>query len=183
MVRLLFAVWIMSALGHNSQGQARYLTKNSEVSFYSYAPLEDITAINRDMVGVVDFDKKEFLMRIPIIKFDFPNDLMEEHFNENYMETEIYPNAVFKGQFEETVDPSQAGEYTLQCLGILDIHGVQQPRDIVVAVAVDKKAIVATSEFTVRLEDHAIDIPKVVFKNIAEVIEVKINATFEPLKK
>ena len=182
MVRLLFLL-IVATGATPTMAQSKYLTKTSEVTFFSSAPLEDITAINNDMAGVVDFESGEFLMRIPIIKFDFPIDLMEEHFNENYMETELYPFAIYKGTFDDTVDPTQPGEYTLKCSGILDIHGVQQSRDIEVALTVDQKALSAAAAFTIHLEDHAIEIPKIVFKKIAEVIDVKMSATFEPLKK
>lgn len=181
MIRILLVLLIAGGISTMTIAQSKYLSKTSEVTFFSSAPLEDISAVNKAMTGVVDFESKEFLMRIPIIKFDFPNNLMEEHFNENYMDTEKYPNATFKGKFSEDIDPTNQGEYTIVCSGQLEIHGETQDREISVALKIGKKAIEATSEFNVLLEDHDIDIPKIVFKNIAEEIEVKINATFEPL--
>ncbi|MEQ8715237.1 MAG: YceI family protein [Cyclobacteriaceae bacterium] len=183
MVRLLLPFLILGLTSTFAVAQSKYLSKTSEVTFFSSAPLEDISAINTAMAGIVDFESKEFLMRVPIIKFDFPNDLMEEHFNENYMETEKYPNATFKGSFTEEVNPSKQGQYTINCTGQLEVHGVAQDREIAVTLDISKNGIQANSSFTVLLEDHDIEIPTIVFKNIAEEIDVKINATFEPLKK
>ncbi len=182
MVRKLSGLTSFVLVSSLSLAQSKYICKMSEVTFFSSAPLEDITAVNTAMTGLVDFEGKQFLARIPIIKFDFPNDLMEEHFNENYMDTEEHPNATFKGTFQEDIDPTKAGQYTIKCLGKLNIHGVEQDREIDVTLDINKKSITATSEFIVALEDHEIDIPKIVFQKIAEEIDVSINATFEPLK-
>lgn len=182
MVRLLLP-FLLLGLTSASVAQSKYLSKTSEVTFFSSAPLEDISAVNTAMAGIVDFESKEFLMRIPIIKFDFPNGLMEEHFNENYMEIEKYPNATFKGTFPEEVNPDQSGTYTINCIGQLEVHGVIQDREIEVTLDISKKGIEASSAFSILLEDHNIDVPKIVFQNIAEEIDVKIKATFDPLKK
>ena len=182
MVRHLFICVGLVFLSTLVLGQSKYLCQESEVTFFSSAPLEDITAVNSAMNGVIDFEGKQFLVRIPIIRFDFPNDLMEEHFNENYMDTEDFPNAIYKGTFNETIDPKKQGESSIQCSGTLEIHGVEQQREISVNLTIGKNSIQATSEFVVSLADHEIDIPKIVFQKIAEEIEVSIDATFEPLK-
>ena len=78
----------------------KYTIDNSTVTFYSYAPIEDIKAESASLQGVVDFSSKEFFFRIPINSFVFPSSLMQQHFNESYLESHLFPLSVFKGTFD-----------------------------------------------------------------------------------
>ena len=91
MVKVFFA---FALLLFNNE---RYIIDSSRVEFYSYAPLEDITAINTESIGAIDISTNEFLIKIPIIAFEFPNKLMQKHFNDSYLETDKYPECVFRG--------------------------------------------------------------------------------------
>jgi polyisoprenoid-binding protein YceI len=107
-----------------------------------------------------------------ITDFQFPNKLMQEHFNENYLESERYPTAKFVGKITEEVDLSKLGTYPVTAAGNMTIHGVTKPitvKGTIVATATEMKI---TFAFTVRTEDYKIKVPTLVFNKIAEVIDV-----------
>lgn len=108
---------------------------------------------------------------------------MQEHFNENYMESEKYPQATFKGKVQQAVDVSKDGSYPVTATGVLTVHGVAQNRSITGTIAVQKGVITLTSEFMVKCVDHQITIPKIVFHNIAESIRVNVSAKYDAYKK
>ena len=71
--------------------ETRYVIENSTIEFYSYALLEDIQAVNTESIGAIDVESGEFIIKIPVSAFEFPNKLMQKHFNDSYLETDIYP--------------------------------------------------------------------------------------------
>ena len=93
--------------------QKRFV-EESKVSFFSYAPLEDISAVSNKLEGVVDFETGNFFFRIPITTFIFPSSLMQKHFNEKYMESELYSMSTFKGNFKEFISLSEDQVVTLE---------------------------------------------------------------------
>lgn len=155
---------------------------NSHVKFYSYTVLEDIEAETKSAKGLINMEDESFYFEIPISTFDFEKDLMEEHFNENYMETEEYPTATFEGKAATDIKPGEEGTFIFS--GDLNIHGKTQKRDIEVVLKKDESGnIMLSSEFKVKLVDHKIKIPKVVFANIAEVIDVTVKGNLVEYKK
>lgn len=107
---------------------------------------------------------------------------MEDHFNENYMETEKYPAAVFTGKIKEPVDYSKDGNYAVSVDGILDMHGVKQNRTMKGRVVISGGQITLTSDFDVKLADHKIEVPTLVIAKIAEAIAVKNKFVLVPKK-
>src|SRR3954468_13445099 len=108
-----------------------YKTTNGKISFRSDAPLELIKASSDDLGGAIDTAKKIFNFKIPINSFEgFNSRTQREHFNENYMQTEQYPEASFKGKIIEDIDLSKEGTYTIRTKGMLNIHGVEKERII-----------------------------------------------------
>jgi len=153
---------------------------NGKADFKSEAPLELIKAASTELKGLIDFSQGTFAFSIPIISFKgFNSALQREHFNENYMETELYPRATFAGKIIEQIDIAQDGEYKIRAKGKLNIHGVEQERIIPSTVVIKGGKISLYSSFTVLLADHNIDIPKVVQHKIAETIYVDITANGE----
>lgn len=98
---------------------------------------------------------------------------MQEHFNENYLETDKYPAATFKGKIKEPVDLKIAGTYTVTAAGTATIHGVSRPVELRGTIVSTGKVLNLTCTFDIRLDEYKIDIPKIVFSKIAEVIKVK----------
>ncbi len=171
-----FLILLLTASCLSASAQGKYKLTDSEVSFFSTAPLEHISALNANAIGVIDFDKKEFLIRVPIKGFVFPKALMQEHFNENYMESDTYPSGVLKGAFTGDINLKKDGEYELEAVGDLELHGKVDKRTIPVTLIVNKGKVSIRSAFNVKLVDHDIEIPQVVSRNIAEEIVVKINS-------
>ena len=150
----------------------RYIIQNSKIEFYSYAPLEDIQAVNTESVGAIDIESGEFIIKIPVNSFEFPNKLMQKHFNDSYLETDIYPECIFRGKLNEN---SASGEITL--------HGVTKKIEIPISKTINEENIIISTDFKILLKDHKIKIPRLLFQNIAEEIEVKVSSEFIKYKQ
>ncbi|MEQ9375757.1 MAG: YceI family protein [Imperialibacter sp.] len=160
-----------------------YTMKDATIGFFSDAVLEDIAATNAASQGVVNFQEKSFSFRIPIKSFKFERELMQEHFNENYMESEKYPYGTFKGSIEGAFDIAKDGDYSVSAVGTLNIHGVDSQRTIPTTIHVSKGNIAIDSKFMVKLADHKIEIPTIVFQKIAEEVEVSVSSALVVYKK
>lgn len=155
----------------------------TEISFFSSSPLEDITATNKGAVVVLNSSTSDIQMRIAIINFKFKNALMEEHFNENYMESQKFPNTVFKGKINEKVDYTKDGETKVTVTGKMDMHGVT--KDVTYDGTITKKGndISIATKFKVKVADYNIKVPSLYVKNIAEVVDVTVVSVLEPYQK
>ena len=151
--------------------------ETSEVSFFSSAPLEDISAISNKMEGVVDFESGNFFFRIPITSFMFPSSLMQKHFNEKYMESELYDLSTFKGSFDKKISQNYDTTLVISALGVLNMHGKDKNVDIETRLDIDNNKVFFSSEFNVLLKDYNIKVPKIVRMNIADTILVNVSGT------
>jgi polyisoprenoid-binding protein YceI len=147
--------------------ETRYVIENSSIEFYSYALLEDIQAVNTESIGAIDKESGEFIIKIPVSAFEFPNKLMQKHFNDSYLETDKYPECIFKGIIDNDM---ASGEITL--------HGVTKKIQLPIIITEDGDKIKINTEFKIALKDHNIKIPRLLFQNIAEEIEVKVSSIF-----
>jgi hypothetical protein len=177
-IGLILLVWFST----NQAGQDIYACKNAVVTLYSKAPIEDIDARSDKGTSVFNTATGELAFSVPIRSFKFDKARMQEHFNENYMESDKYPQANFKGKINEKPDVTKDGTYPVTAAGIFEVHGVKQTRTITGKLTVNNGAISLSSEFMVACKDHKIDIPQLVFHNIAETIRVQVNATYTPYK-
>ena len=154
--------------------------KSGKISFQSEAPFETIKASSTDLKGLLEIEKKVFAFKIRMKSFDgFNSGLQKEHFNENYIESDKFPDAVFNGKIIEDVDLSQDGTYTVRAKGNFTLHGVSQERIIKSNVTVKEGIIYINSSFSVLLEDHNIPIPKVVKDKLSSQIDVQLNCQLE----
>jgi hypothetical protein len=153
---------------------------SSEVTFFSEAPLENIQAVHTGGQSFLNFSTNEVAVVLGIRGFKFENALMEEHFNENYMESDKYKVALFKGVLQDKIDYQQNGVYEVTVKGTLDIHGVSKERIIPGKMTIDGSSIKIESHFQIRTADHKIKIPKAVVKNIAEIVEVQLHISYQP---
>ncbi len=156
----------------------KYMTRTGKVTFYSSTPIENIEAINNEAAAVIDASNGEMLYQVPIKSFRFPNQLMQEHFNESYMESNKFPKAVFKGKLSNpsAVNFSRDGSYPATATGQLTIHGVTKNVSIPGTIVISKGQVVANSKFNVKTADYGIKIPGVAAGKIAESIEVTVNS-------
>jgi YceI-like domain len=178
-VKLLIISLLVSS---KSFGQL-YSTQTGETSFFSETPVENISAVNKTVGAFINTATNEVAIIMKISAFNFPNKLMQEHFNENYMESEKFPTGIFKGKIVETIDFTKNGTYDVTAKGQLTLHGVAQARDLKGKLTVENQKIALICNFDVKLVDHKIDVPKLVFAKIAEVIAVKAKYAFTPYVK
>lgn len=157
-------------------------TTKGEITFYSSAPLEDIDAKNKRVISMLNMQSLEILVRVPINQFEFQNKLMQQHFNEKYLESGRYPYATFKGKVSPGIDFSEVGTVDVSAVGVLNLHGVDQKRTLIGKITVSKDGIKLDTRFNINLADHKIDIPKLVFNKIAERIAVHATLNYIPFK-
>lgn len=161
-------------------GTTYYYSNNLEVQFHSDAPQEIIKASSTDMRGLIDVEKKTFVFKVVIRTFNgFNSALQKEHFNDKFLESERYPEAVFSGKIIEDIDYNISGTYTIRAKGRISIHGVDQERIIKTKLSVKEGQIIFESEFGVLLSDFNIKIPKVVHEKIATEINVKVSGVLK----
>lgn len=157
-------------------------SKSAAVSFFSKTPVEDIDGKSTTGSSAIDLDSKNIIFKVSNTSFQFKRKLMQEHFNENYMESDKYPFTTFKGKITDDLNFSKDGTYTLNAEGNLDVHGVVKSYQTKVQFVVANGTITAKTTFKVRVEDHHIKVPSIVFKNIAEVVDVEASAIYQQKK-
>ena len=169
---------LLALFSINRAGGDLYACKNADISIYSKAPIEDIEAKSATGNSVYNASTGDIAFSVAIKSCQFEKSLMQEHFNEKYMESDKYPQASFSGKIQNNPDISKDGVYNVNATGVLDVHGVKQTRTIPGTITVKSGIISLNSAFMVKCVDHHIEIPKLVFKNIAESIRVQVSATY-----
>ena len=156
-----------------------YLTRTGFVGFYSKTPLEDIKAENNQGYAVIDAGKKNIAFSVLLKGFVFPKELMQEHFNENYVESDKYPKATFTGAYTGDLDPSKDGLYKVAVKGTLTLHAVSRPVEMPATLEVKNGHILGSADFHIKPEDFNITIPSVVRDKIEKdmKVTVKIDCT------
>jgi hypothetical protein len=163
--------------------QSVFVADTGEITFYSYAPVEDIQATSHKVNSMVNLLTGEIAFIIPIRSFVFEKSLMQEHFNEKYMESEKFPHATFNGKIEEKVDFAKYGAIPLTAKGKLNIHGVEKEIIQRGIIEIEKDKLMISTEMNVVLDDFNIKKPQLLFNNIADTINVKIKTGYVPYKK
>lgn len=171
---------VMSIYSVNAQ---KYISKNGHISFYSSTPIENIEANNNQAASILDASTGDLVFNVLIKSFEFKNALMQEHFNENYMESNKFPKASFKGKVTNisSVNFSKDGTYDVDVTGDLTIHGVTKPVSSKGTVSVKGGTVSAESKFNVQPSDYSIQIPKLVEGKIAKQIEVRVDLTYSKM--
>ena len=153
----------------------QYYTNKGKVSFFSEAPIENISAINEDVSSIVDSQTGGFAFRLKIEDFTFPNSLMQEHFNESYLESEKYPLSTFTGVVDNFSDLDLSTKQNFVVNGSLSMHGISKDAQMKATAQMINDELHISSTFDVALEDYDIDIPKIMMYKIAEVIQVVVD--------
>jgi polyisoprenoid-binding protein YceI len=178
---LLFAISFLNLTSLFAQAGKIFSVRSGKISFQSEAPFETIRASSKDVKGLLEIEKKVFAFKVRMESFEgFNSGLQKEHFNENYIESNKFPEATFNGKIIEDIDLVNDGNYTVRAKGNFTIHGVPQERIIKSEVVVKNGKINIISAFSVLLEDHNIPIPKVVKDKLSSEISVQINCWLEP---
>lgn len=159
-----------------------YVFNSGTISFFSETPVENITAESKIYAAAVNPDTRKFAFYVQMTSFNFEKAQMQEHFNENYMESEKYPKATFTGDIVENVDLLKDGKYTVNAKGKLNVHGVEKERTLPVSIEIKGGKLSLSSRFQVKLVDHNIEVPSIVVANIAETIDVLVEGVLVPKK-
>jgi polyisoprenoid-binding protein YceI len=166
------------------QAQDRYYTKTGKIEFFSSAPLEDIEAKNKTVTAVLDTKTGAMQFSVQMKGFEFAKALMQEHFNENYVESGKFPKGEFKGSVvnNSAVNYAKDGTYKVNVKGKMTIHGVTKDVEAPGTIKVNGGKIEATSTFNIQLSDYNISIPSVVKDKISNNIKISVDTKLEPLK-
>lgn len=180
-ISLLFATVALSLF---ASAQTKYMTRNARVYFNASSPLEKIDAVNDKAISVVDFSTGQIEFGILLKAFLFERALMQEHFNENYVESDKFPKATFKGTIADinSVNISKDGTYPVKVSGKLTLHGVTKDIAATATFIVKNGALSATSDFNIECADYNIEIPGLVKDKIAKTISINIQANYEQFK-
>lgn len=182
MKKTIFLIFLGIVLTQGVFAQ-RYLTKTGKISFFSQTPLENIEAHNNQVNSALDIKTGDFVFKILMKSFEFEKALMQEHFNENYVESDKYPNATLKGKVVNLsqIDFSKNGTYKAEIEGDLTIHGVTQPVKESGTFEVKDGKVNGKSKFAILLADHKISVPAPVVDNIAKEIEITVDVMLEKI--
>ena len=174
-------IYILFFISAFSFAQEKYLTKTGLISFEASVPsFEEVAAKNNSVTAIINTENGEIAVLTLIKGFRFKNALMEEHFNENYAESDKYPKAIFEGNIENYSNEKDEGIFKV--IGNLTFHGVTKTvKEIPVRVIKEEDKIIISGIFKLMASDFKIDIPKIVRNKIAE--DVDVNFRFELLKK
>ncbi|TAL40816.1 MAG: YceI family protein [Chitinophagaceae bacterium] len=168
----------------NVHAQDKYFTKSGSISFQSKSPLEKIEAHNKSVTSVLDTKTGNFQFAVLMKGFEFEKALMQEHFNENYVESHKFPKAEFKGQVvnNNDINYTKDGSYTAKVKGKLTIHGETKDVETTGTVMVKGGKLLTSSIFNIQLSDYKVEIPKIVKENISNNVKIIVDCSLEPLK-
>jgi len=171
----IFLLTICFFYRSNSQN---YITKTGFIGFYSKTPFEDIQGENNQVYAVLDPSSHHMAFAVLLKGFIFPKELMQVHFNENYVESDKYPKATFSGICSGDMELTKDGIYQVAIKGDLSLHGVTKTLETTAQLEVKNGKILGTSTFKIKPEDYQITIPGVVRDKIAKDINVKVQITW-----
>jgi YceI-like domain len=173
-MKFFISFFILTLIGFIGIAQSKYFTKSGKISFYSKSAMENIEAVNNKVVSVWDVTNGQIEFAVLMKGFEFEKALMQEHFNENYVESDKYPKAIFKGTIEnnKAISLTIDNVVTVKVNGSLTMHGVTNPVNAT-AVITSKNAVVsANASFSIALADYKITIPSVVAEKINKRIAI-----------
>lgn len=159
----------------------KIFTKNGSASFFSKTSLENIAAKNNQVMSVLNMLTGDMQFSVIMKNFHFQKSLMEEHFNENYVESDKFPKSIFKGRIADLskIDFTKDGTYNVVVKGDLTLHGITKNISTPGIINIKNGVISATSTFRITLADYGISIPKLVKNNISETIDISVNCTYD----
>ena len=177
--KIFILVLIVSSI--NTFGQGKFISKNAFISFYSRTPMEDILGESNEAVSILNAETGEIGFQAIMTTFHFKRALMEEHFNENYMESNKFPKSKFNGKIEGFNKDMLKGPVTnIKITGQLNVHGVEKTITVPGTLGLEDGKLVGTSKFKVTPEDYGIAIPSLVRDKIGKEMDVTVKANYIP---
>lgn len=182
--KYLLTIGFISLTCFTAGAQDRFFTKSGKIEFFSKAALEDIEAKNNSASALLDTKTGNLQFSVLMKGFEFDKALMQEHFNENYVESDKYPKAEFKGAIlnNSAINYAKKGTYPCKVKGQLTLHGVTRDVETTGTLQVDTDEIKAQSTFTIQLSDYGIKLAPIVKDKISNTIRIVVETKLEPLK-
>jgi hypothetical protein len=177
-MRIIYSIILASVLYIPVNAQS-WVTRNGKITFNSKTQLEDIKAVNNQVFAAIDVPKKTIAFTLLLKNFLFDKQLMQEHFNENYVESDKYPKSQFTGTISGNIGTTP-GVYKVQIEGQLTLHGVTKPVSMPAELELQQGKLIGKSSFKIKPSDYNITIPSLVKDKIASEIPVQVNAEFLP---
>jgi polyisoprenoid-binding protein YceI len=183
MNRILFLA-LLFVVGSSVTAQ-KYFSKNAIIKFHSESPIEKIEAVNSTATTVIDVATGKIEFAALNNAFIFEKALMQEHFNENYMESSKYPKTIFKGMIQDIgkVKFNTPGTYRINVTGDLNMHGVVKTINVLADMTVDANGLHGYAKFTVKCSDYNIKIPSLVKDNISNDIDITVKVDYNLLSQ
>ncbi|MCB9252153.1 MAG: YceI family protein [Flavobacteriales bacterium] len=180
---VLTVLFLIGSAFTKEESSGKYMCKNGKVSFFSHTPVEDIDAENNKASSILDSKKGSVAIEILIKSFRFKKALMEEHFNENYMESTKYPKAKFLGKIDNLsqINFSKDGTYTANISGKLTIKDKTNDIKTVATLLIKDGKINGKTKFKIKPEDYNVEIPAVVKDKIANELEIMADMDYSPM--
>jgi hypothetical protein len=173
---LVMLALLLNALPVHAQ---RFVCENGFVSFYSQAPVENIKADNWKMSSIFNAGSGVVAFSVLMKEFQFEKKLMQEHFNDKYLESNRFPRSTFSGVISGYA-MDKNGVQNVRAKGKLTIHGIVKSIDVPGTLEVKGNTLNIKSKFKILMADYDIKIPAVLWKNISEEVEVTIDLTYKP---
>lgn len=162
---------------HLGFSQQKMIDKSGTITFEASVPtFEEVRAVNKSVTFVFNPKTGEIASLALMKGFRFKIALMEEHFNENYVESAKYPKATFKGKIENfdiSKITTTVQNYTLK--GKLELHGKTKDISVIAKIRKTNEGIEISSNFSVNSDDFAIEIPSVVSKKVSKKVNVSLD--------
>ncbi|MGC6430505.1 MAG: YceI family protein [Jejuia sp.] len=176
MHKFIFVIIIAFLSGQRTS--EKMIARQGNVSFFSYTPVENIKAENNQVLSIVDLENNKIAVSILMNAFVFEKALMREHFNESYIESDIYPKATFEGEILD-FDPNIEGVQTKMVKGNFSMHGSEKELEIKVKIERLNGVFTISGSFEAEVQDYNIKIPPLLKGNIAKIINVDFKFEYE----
>ncbi len=156
------------------------ITRNAYIKFYSTTPIEDIEAASNQASSVLDLEKKQIVFQVLMNSFQFEKALMQEHFNENYIESAKFPKGIFKGEIASSEDLSKDGAHKVTISGDLTVHGKKKSINTEMTLTKKGEEYLLDGKFEVSPADFEIPIPSAVENKIGKTLEITVKSKYQP---
>ena len=179
--RLLILFIACAFLSFVPKANQDYIERQGKITFFSYTPVENIQATSNQALSIFYADSKKIGVEILMRTFTFKKSLMYEHFNESYIETDLYPRAYLNAEVLG-FDPALETQ-TRIIKGDFTLRDISKPIEIKTTITKENNGYRFEGELEVKIDDHEIKVPKVLAANIAKKIQVSFNFQFEPYEQ
>lgn len=181
----LFAAALIAGSAFKTDEGKKFFTRTGHIWFFSHTPVEDIEAHNYKVSSVLDAESGAMEFSLLMTAFQFEKALMQEHFNENYVESAKYPKSTFKGKITniKEVNLSKDGAYPVNIAGNLTIKDKTNPVNAKGTLTVKGDQLSGSSKFKIKLADYNVEIPKMVKNKISEEIDITVEMIYAEMKR